>query len=82
MLALAVASDAAAAPQSLARISEFAGFALAGDAALLARTPGRFVQVDRLPLTAGAPRTTVFRRSRCAGREPSRARARSDAARR
>ena len=58
----ACATDAAAAPQSLARISEFASFALAGDAALLARTPGRVVKVDRLPLTAGAPRTTVFRR--------------------
>jgi hypothetical protein len=60
-LTLALAPQAAAAPQSLARVPDDASFALAGDAALLSSTPGRTVRVDRLPLTAGAPRSTVFR---------------------
>lgn len=60
-LTLAFAPQAAAAPQSLARVPEDTSFALAGDAALLSRTPGRTVRVDRLPLIAGAPRSTVFR---------------------
>src|SRR4051794_4199206 len=60
-LTLAFAPEATAAPQSLARVPGYESFALAGDAALMTRTFGSTVRVDRLPLTAGASRSTVFR---------------------
>jgi len=63
LLPLAFAPAAAAAPQSLARVPESETFALAGDAALVTHAHRRVVRVDRLPLTPGGPRTTVFRRS-------------------
>jgi hypothetical protein len=61
-LSLTFAPSATAAPQSLARIPELESFALAGDAVLLTRATGRSVRVERLPLTPGVPRSTVFRR--------------------
>jgi hypothetical protein len=64
VLTVAFAPSATAAPRSLAHVPEpeESSFALAGPAVLLSHASGRTVRVDRLPLTAGAPRTTVFRR--------------------
>jgi hypothetical protein len=61
-LTLAVANGAAAAPQSLAVLHGEPGFALAGDAALLARSSHHQVKVERLPLDPAAPRSTLLRR--------------------
>src|SRR3954469_11498977 len=59
LIALAVliaAAPAQAAPRPLTRLSEQAGFALAGDAALVSRPAGRSLGVFAYPLDGGAPR--------------------------